>query len=76
MKGDAYRRPDYPAAWVRMHGRGRVFYTSLGHCEDVWTNPYFQAIAQAGLGWVMGRFDFDITPNLGEAAPLANQLKT
>ena len=75
MKGDAYRRPDYPAAWARMHGRGRVFYTSLGHCEDVWTNGFFQAIAQAGLGWVMGRFDYDITPNLDEVAPRANQLK-
>jgi hypothetical protein len=76
MKGDAYRRPNYPATWVRMHGRGRVFYTSLGHREDVWTNPFFQAMTQGGLAWVMHQFDFDIAPNLEKAAPHASQLKT
>ena len=25
-----------------MHGKGRVFYTSMGHREDVWDNPLFQ----------------------------------
>jgi hypothetical protein len=75
MQGDAYRRPDYPSTWVRMHDRGRVFYTSLGHRADVWTNPFFQAIAQAGLEWVMGRFDYDITPNIAKVTPQANQLK-
>jgi uncharacterized protein len=27
---------DNPVAWVRAQGKGRVFYTSLGHREDVW----------------------------------------
>lgn len=27
---------DYPIAWAKMYGKGRVFYTSLGHREDVW----------------------------------------
>ena len=27
---------DYPVAWCKMYGKGRVFYTSLGHREDVW----------------------------------------
>lgn len=27
---------DYPIAWCKMYGKGRVFYTSLGHREDVW----------------------------------------
>jgi type 1 glutamine amidotransferase len=75
MEGDAYRRPDYPSTWVRMHGRGRVFYTSLGHREDVWSNPFFHAIAQGGLEWVMGGFDYDITPNIGKVTPQANQLR-
>jgi hypothetical protein len=75
MEGDTYRRPDYPSTWVRQHGRGRVFYTALGHREDVWTNPFFQAIAQAGLEWVMGGFDYDITPNISTVTPQANQLR-
>jgi len=27
---------DYPIAWCKKYGQGRVFYTSLGHREDVW----------------------------------------
>lgn len=27
---------DYPIAWIKDYGKGRVFYTSLGHREDVW----------------------------------------
>lgn len=75
MTGDAYRRPDYPSTWARMHGKGRVFYTALGHCEDVWTNPFFHAIARSGLEWVMGEFDVDMTPNIDKVTPQANRLK-
>jgi len=75
MQGDCYRRPDFPATWARRHGQGRVFYTSLGHREDVWVNPFFQAIALGGIAWAMGRVDFDIKPNLGEVTPKASQLK-
>ena len=32
---------DNPVAWSRMQGKGRVFYTSLGHREDVW-DPTFK----------------------------------
>ena len=27
---------DYPIAWSKEFGKGRIFYTSLGHREDVW----------------------------------------
>lgn len=33
---------DYPIAWSRMQGKGRVFYTSLGHREDMWDPTYTQ----------------------------------
>jgi len=74
MKGDAYRRPNFPQTWARMHGKGRVFYTSLGHREDVWLNPFFQALAQGGIAWALGRFDFDIAPNVDTVTPQANVL--
>jgi uncharacterized protein len=32
---------DYPIAWSKLHGKGRVFYTSLGHREDIW-DPAFE----------------------------------
>jgi type 1 glutamine amidotransferase len=73
MKGPHYQRPPYPATWARMHGQGRVFYTSLGHREDIWTNPVFQGIALAGLAWLTGRVAFDPKPNIDQVTPGANQ---
>lgn len=75
MQGDAYRRPDYPATWARMHGKGRVFYTSLGHREEIWTNPFFQAIVLGGLAWAIGKEDVDVKPNIDIVTPHARQLK-
>jgi type 1 glutamine amidotransferase len=75
MKGDAYRRPDFPATWARVHGQGRVFYTSLGHREDIWTNPFFQAIALGGLAWASRQVDAGVKPNLNEVTPQAHLLK-
>ena len=76
LKGRAYRRPDYPCTWARKQGQGRVFYTLMGHRADMWTNPFFQAIAQAGLEWVLGRFDADVAANIDEVTPKANQLRS
>ena len=75
MKGEAYQRPDFPATWARFHGQGRVFYTSLGHREDIWTNPFFQAVALGGLGWAGGTVEFGIQPNLDAVTPRASQIK-
>ena len=74
MKGDCYQRPPFPATWAHVYGKGRVYYTSLGHREDVWTNPLCQQIAVGGFDWAMGNVDADITPNLDKVTPKANQL--
>ena len=73
MKGIEYARGPYPATWTRMHGKGRVFYTSMGHREDVWTNPVFQEALTGGLNWSMGGEPAKIAPNLLEAAPKARE---
>jgi uncharacterized protein len=75
LKGDCYRRPDYPSTWARKHGKGRVFYTSLGHFNEIWTNPFFQAIAMGGLAWGLGNTEADVKPNVDQVAPHANQLR-
>jgi uncharacterized protein len=60
-------RPDerghFPISWCRVHGEGRVFYTSLGHREDVWENELFQQHILGGILWALG-----LKP--GEATPL------
>jgi len=68
-----YARPPYPATWARMYGQGRVFYTSMGHREDVWTNPVFQQVLAGGLNWAVRNVDADVPPNLNEATPRAEE---
>lgn len=54
---------DYAVAWCRNEGKGRVFYTSLGHREDVWTNPTYQAHLLGGIRWALGLEPGDATPS-------------
>lgn len=74
MNGRSYVRPPFPSTWARMEGRGRVFYTSMGHREDVWSSAPFQSVLLGGLDWATGRVNADVTPNLAKAAPQANLL--
>ncbi len=76
MRGNCYGRPPFPATWARRHGKGRVYYTSLGHREDVWTNPLCQQIVMGGFAWVLGDQDADLTSNLATAAPKCDQLSS
>jgi uncharacterized protein len=74
MTGADYARPPYPETWARMQGQGRVFYTSMGHREDMWNNPVFQSVLLGGLNWALRRVDADLTPNLAQVAPQAGVL--
>jgi len=75
MRNDCYQRPSYPATWARKHRQGRVFFTSLGHREDVWTHPECQKVILAGFNWALGNVDADVTPNVEQVTPKAWQLK-
>ncbi|MHC4425784.1 MAG: ThuA domain-containing protein [Planctomycetota bacterium] len=75
MEGDCYQRPPFPATWARLHNKGRVFYTSFGHRDDIWTNPDVQGIITGGLAWAMGNVKVDVTPNIDKVTPKASQLK-
>lgn len=71
MKGAPYQRPPYPTTWVREEGKGRVFYTAMGHREDIWTNPVFQNILTGAIRWTARDVEAAIPPNLKEVAPEA-----
>ncbi|MBL8793934.1 MAG: ThuA domain-containing protein [Planctomycetia bacterium] len=74
MKGFDYERPNFPATWARMNDKGRVFYTSMGHREDVWTNKIFQDLVLGALSWTARNVEVDITPNLVMVTPKAAEL--
>jgi len=56
----------YPISWIKEYGKGRVFYTSLGHREDVWDKEFpnrkndpkvaedYQKHILGGIKWVLG----------------------
>ncbi|HET7625504.1 MAG TPA: ThuA domain-containing protein [Verrucomicrobiae bacterium] len=58
----------YPVSWCKNYGAGKVFYTSLGHREDLWDadpnlpdrknsveiSKQFQAHVLGGIEWALG----------------------
>ena len=43
-----------PYTWVRTQGKGRVFYTALGHDERTWSQPGFADLIERGIVWAVG----------------------
>lgn len=74
MKGGCYQRPPFPSTWARSHEKGRVFFTSMAHRENVWIEHPFQQIVLGGLAWSLGNVEADVTPNIAQVTPLAGQL--
>ena len=73
--GDAmYNRPPYPSTWAHLYGTGRVFYSNMGHREDVWSNPVFQQVLLGGINWAVHNANADITPNLTAVTPDAAKI--
>lgn len=58
------KRPYHvPVAWCKEYGDGRVVYISLGHREDVWTNPKYRESVLGGIQWILRKEEGDATPN-------------
>ena len=67
----------FPVAWNRKAGQGRVFYTSLGHREDLWsddpnlkdrknpveTSKLYQQHILGGIKWALGLADGNADAN-------------
>ncbi len=52
-----------PVIWKKVYGKGRVFYTSLGHNASVFNTPEALTIAQRGILWASDS-KYARTPNL------------
>jgi type 1 glutamine amidotransferase len=62
---------DFPLAWARMYGKGRVFYASFAHDAKTWDNPDVYHMYFEALRWALGLTDADVTPRPFAAAPTA-----
>jgi len=47
------RDGDFPAAWSKSYGRGRVFYSILGHDANDWDNPLLQRMYVEAIRWAL-----------------------
>lgn len=53
LRGAMYERPAYPITWTRTYGNGRVFYTGIGHREDVIASAPYQQLIGAAIDWCL-----------------------
>jgi type 1 glutamine amidotransferase len=52
----------YPVSWLSTHGKGRTFYCSLGHREEIYWNAMILQHYLAGIQYVLGDLQADATP--------------
>jgi type 1 glutamine amidotransferase len=45
---------DHPIAWTAEVGRGRSFYTGLGHPDAIYADPVFRTLLAAGIRYAAG----------------------
>jgi hypothetical protein len=64
---------DFAVTWAKSYGKGRVYYSTLGHPKDNWDDPRLQKMYTEAIKWAMGLESADITPQPAPAANLACQ---
>jgi type 1 glutamine amidotransferase len=45
---------DFPVAWSKFYGKGRVFYSTLGHTEESWEDPDIRKMYFEAIKWSLG----------------------
>jgi len=53
---------DFAVTWAKSYGKGRVFYSSLGHVTENWDNPLLQKMYAEAIKWALGISQADTTP--------------
>ena len=54
---------DFAVAWVKDAGKGKVFYTSIGHNNHIFYNPLMLKHYLAGIQFAMGDLKADTIPS-------------
>jgi len=54
---------DFPVAWVKNYGRGRVFSSTLGHPDAAWDDARVQTLYLEGIKWVLRVTDAEVRPH-------------
>jgi type 1 glutamine amidotransferase len=60
---EAGRPGEYLVSWCKPYGKGRVFYTSLGHRQEMWHDPLYQQHITGGIAFALGLAKGSTKPN-------------
>ena len=71
------RRPDgdFPVAWARQYGKGRMYNIGWGEFEETWDDPRFQKMILGAIKWALGTAPADVTPQPLHGAAAKEQKK-
>jgi uncharacterized protein len=53
---------DFAVSWAKTYGKGRVFYSTLGHVPENWDDPRLQEMYSKAIQWALGLIPGDSTP--------------
>ena len=54
---------DFAVAWSKMYGKGRVFYSTLGHTPESFQDPDVRTMYREAVKWVLGLTEGSTTPH-------------
>lgn len=54
---------DFPIAWVKTYGKGRVFSSTIGHPDAAWDDPRAQTMYLEAIKWVLRETDAPVRPH-------------
>lgn len=63
---------DYPLAWAKTYGQGRVFYSSLSHAREAWDLRVVQTMYFEAIKWALGMTDAMPMPHAMREVPVAD----
>jgi uncharacterized protein len=52
---------DFAVTWAKMYGKGRVYYSTLGHPQENWDNPALQKMFTEAIRWATGQITAEVT---------------
>jgi type 1 glutamine amidotransferase len=59
----AHADGDYPLAWAKLYGKGRVFFGSFAHASATWDIRDVQQMYFEAMRWALGLTDADVVPH-------------
>jgi len=54
---------DYGLAWIKEYGKGRTYFTPLGHTDILYTDQRWTTHLLAAIQYILGDLDADATPS-------------